>query len=64
MHRLLGANKVTIKNKYPNPLIEDLFYRLGQDKYYTKVDLRKGYYQVRTTEGDEPKTTCMTRYGE
>ena len=40
-----------------------MFDRLGQAKYFTKVDLRKGYYQVRIAEGDEPKTACVTRYG-
>uniref|UniRef100_A0A1S4AD62 RNA-directed DNA polymerase homolog n=1 Tax=Nicotiana tabacum TaxID=4097 RepID=A0A1S4AD62_TOBAC len=54
---------VTVKNKYPIPLIADLFDKLGEDKYFTKVDLRKGYYQIHITEGDEPKTACVTRYG-
>ncbi|MCF8704065.1 hypothetical protein L3055_11050, partial [Corynebacterium sp. MC-02] len=58
-----ALNKVTVKNKYPIPLIADLFDRLGQAKYFTKMDLRKGYYQVRIAEGDEAKTTCITRYG-
>jgi len=52
-----------VKNKYPIPLIADLFDRLGQAKVFTKMDLRKGYYQVRIAEGDEPKTACVTRYG-
>ncbi|XP_060216861.1 uncharacterized protein LOC132644288 [Lycium barbarum] len=56
-------NKVTVKNKYPIPLIVDLFDRLGQAKVFTKMDLQKGYYQVRIAEGDESKTTCVTRYG-
>ncbi|XP_022864502.1 uncharacterized protein LOC111384459 [Olea europaea var. sylvestris] len=58
-----ALNKVTVKNKYPIPLIADLFDRLGSAKFYTKVDLQKGYYQVRIAEGDEPKTICITRYG-
>ena len=58
-----ALNKVTIKNKYPIPLIADLFDQLGRARYFTKLDLRSGYYQVRIAEGDEPKTTCVTRYG-
>ncbi|XP_039024486.1 uncharacterized protein LOC120157439 [Hibiscus syriacus] len=57
-----ALNKVTIKNCYPIPLIADLFDRLGGAKVYTKMDLQKGYYQVRIEEGDEPKTACITRY--
>ncbi|GJZ92011.1 cytochrome P450 78A7-like protein [Tanacetum coccineum] len=58
-----ALNKVTIKNKYPIPLIADLFDQLGKARYFTKLDLRSGYYQVRIAEGDEAKTTCVTRYG-
>ncbi|CAM8986951.1 unnamed protein product [Rhodiola kirilowii] len=58
-----ALNKVTIKNKYPIPLIADLFDQLGHARVFTKLDLRSGYYQVRIAEGDEPKTTCITRYG-
>ena len=58
-----ALNKVIIKNKYPIPLIAYLFDRLGQAKYFTKMDLRKGYYQVRIAEGDESKTASVTRYG-
>ncbi|KAJ4717218.1 Retrotransposon protein, putative, Ty3-gypsy subclass [Melia azedarach] len=58
-----ALNKVTIKNKYPIPLIADLFDQLGRARYFSKLDLRSGYYQVRIAEGDEPKTTCVTRYG-
>jgi hypothetical protein len=58
-----ALNKVTIKNKYPIPLIADLFDQLGRARYFTKLDLRSGYYQVRIAAGDEPKTACVTRYG-
>ncbi|GJR42478.1 putative nucleotidyltransferase, ribonuclease H [Tanacetum coccineum] len=58
-----ALNKVTIKNKYPIPLVADLFDQLGKERYFTKLDLRSGYYQVRIAEGDEAKTTCVTRYG-
>ena len=58
-----ALNKVTIKNKYPISLAIDLFDRLTNAKYFTRLDLQQGYCQVRITEGDESKTTCVTRYG-
>ncbi|KAL9255314.1 RNA-directed DNA polymerase-like protein [Drosera capensis] len=58
-----ALNKETVKNKYLIPLIADLFDQLGGVRYFTKLDLRSGYYQVRIAEGDEAKTTCVTRYG-
>ena len=58
-----ALNKVTVKNKYLVPLIQDLFDRLCKATYFTKLDLRLGYWQVRVAEEDEPKTTCVTRYG-
>jgi hypothetical protein len=56
-----ALNKITVKNKYPIPLIADLF--VGGARWFTKLDLRSGYFKVRIAEGDEPKTTCVTRYG-
>jgi hypothetical protein len=58
-----GLNKVTIKNRYPLPLISGLLDQLGQAKIYTKLDLRGAYNLVRIKEGDEWKTTFRTRYG-
>lgn len=58
-----ALNKVTIKNKYPVPNVVELFDRLSRAKYFTKLDLRSGYWQVRIAAGDEPKTACVTRYG-
>ena len=58
-----ALNKVTVKNKYLIPLIAHLFDQLGRARYFTKLNLRSGYYQVMIVEGDEPKTTCVTRYG-
>ena len=58
-----SLNKVTVKNKYPVPLIQDLFDRLCKASYFTKLDLRSRYWQVRIAKGDEPKTTCVSRYG-
>ena len=58
-----ALNKVTIKNKYPIPLIDDLFDQLGGARWFSKLDLRSGSYQVRITEKDVAKTACTTRYG-
>lgn len=58
-----ALNKQTIKNRYPLPLAADYFDKLAKEKVFSKLDLRKGYYQVRIAEGDEIKITCMTRYG-
>ncbi|KAL0361546.1 UNVERIFIED_CONTAM: RNA-directed DNA polymerase [Sesamum radiatum] len=57
-----ALNKITMKNKYPIPLVADCFDRLSQAKYFTKIDLRSGYWQVRIKEGDEAKMTVVTRY--
>ena len=54
---------MTVKKKYPIPLIVDLFDQLGKVKYFLKLDLRLGYWHVHIAEGDEAKTTCVTRYG-
>ncbi|KAE8690049.1 hypothetical protein F3Y22_tig00110929pilonHSYRG00045 [Hibiscus syriacus] len=54
-----ALNKVTVRNKYLIPLIADLFDQLSNAKYFTKLDLRSGYHQVRVAEVDEPKTTCV-----
>jgi hypothetical protein len=55
---------VTVKNKYPLPRIDDLFDQLGRAKYFSKIDLRSGNYQLRIWSGDMPKTMFMTRYGQ
>jgi hypothetical protein len=57
-----GFNKITIKNRYPLPLIFGLFNQLGQAKIYTKIDLRRAYNLVQIKRGDEWKTTFQTRY--
>jgi hypothetical protein len=50
-------NKVTIKNKYPFPRIDDLFYQLKGERIFSKIDLRSGYHQVRIKEEDINRTT-------
>ncbi|KAA0041284.1 uncharacterized protein E6C27_scaffold128G002760 [Cucumis melo var. makuwa] len=56
----MALNKITIKNRYPIPLIADLFDQLGNARWFSKIDLRSGYYQVRIKQGDEAKTACVT----
>ncbi|KAJ1138224.1 hypothetical protein NDU88_004615 [Pleurodeles waltl] len=58
-----GLNKVTIKNKYPLPLIPVLLEQVKKAKIYTKLDLRGAYHLVRMRKGDEWKTAFKTRYG-
>ena len=55
-------NKVTVKNKYPLPRIEDLFDQLKGAGVFSKIDLRSGYYQLRVKEVDVPKTAFRTQY--
>ena len=56
-------NRVIIKNRYPLPLIHDLFDLLRGVRVYSKIDLSTGYHQLRVREVDIPKTTFRTCYG-
>ncbi|GJR93716.1 reverse transcriptase domain-containing protein [Tanacetum coccineum] len=56
-------NKLTIKNRYPLPRIDDLFDQIQGSSIYSKIDLRSGYHQLRVREEDIPKTAFRTRYG-
>ncbi|GJR13552.1 putative reverse transcriptase domain-containing protein [Tanacetum coccineum] len=56
-------NKLTVKNRYPLPRIDDLFDQLQGSQFFSKIDLRSGYHQLRVHEDDIPKTAFRTRYG-
>ncbi|GJZ22224.1 putative reverse transcriptase domain-containing protein [Tanacetum coccineum] len=56
-------NKLTVKNRYPLPRIDDLFDQIQGLSVYSKIDLRSGYHQLRVQEEDIPKTAFRTRYG-
>ncbi|GJY03927.1 putative reverse transcriptase domain-containing protein [Tanacetum coccineum] len=55
-------NKLTVKNRYPLPMIDDLFDQLQGSSVYSKIDLRSGYHQLRVREEDIPKTSFKTHY--
>ncbi|GJZ65132.1 retrotransposon protein, putative, ty3-gypsy subclass [Tanacetum coccineum] len=59
----LELNKLTVKNCYPLPRIDDLFDQLQGLSVYSKIDLRSGYRQLRVRDADIPKTALRTRYG-
>ncbi|GKB84945.1 putative reverse transcriptase domain-containing protein [Tanacetum coccineum] len=56
-------NKLTVKNRYPLPRINDLFNQLQGSSVYSKIDLRSGYHQLQVQEEDIPKIAFQTRYG-
>ena len=56
-------NKVTVKNKYLLPRIEDIFYQLKGASVFSKIDLRSGYYELPMKDVDVPKTAFRTWYG-
>ncbi|GJR09461.1 putative reverse transcriptase domain-containing protein [Tanacetum coccineum] len=55
-------NKLTVKNRYQFPRIDDLFDQIQGSSVYLKIDLRSGYHQLRVREGDIPKAAFRTRY--
>ena len=56
-------NKLTVKNKYLLPIIDDLFDQMKGASIFSKIDLRSGYHQLRIKDVDVHKTTFRTRYG-
>jgi Reverse transcriptase (RNA-dependent DNA polymerase) len=58
-----GLNQVTIRNRYPLPLLHELLDRLGSAKIFTQFDIREAYYRIRIATGHEWKTAFRTKYG-
>jgi hypothetical protein len=58
-----ALNRITVKNSYPLPRVDELFDRLQGARYFSKIDLRSGYHQIRIAPEDVPKTAFRTRYG-
>jgi len=58
-----ALNKATIKNAYPLPRIDDIFDQLRHAKYFTEIDLRSGYHQIRLDTASRPLTAFRTKYG-
>jgi hypothetical protein len=58
-----GLNAITVKNRYPLPLITEIMDRVQGAKYFSKIDLKDAYYRLRVKPGDEWKTAFRTRYG-
>ncbi len=58
-----GLNDLTVRNSYPLPHMEDLFDRLQGAQYFSKIDLRTGFFQIPLAEEDRAKTAFRTRYG-
>ena len=56
-------NKMTVKNKYPLPRIDDFFDQLKGAGVFLKIDLRSGYHQLRIKDADVNKTAFRMRYG-
>ncbi|GBG87099.1 hypothetical protein CBR_g44555 [Chara braunii] len=58
-----GLNRYTVKNSYPMSRADELFDRLAGNRFFTKIDLRSGYHQIRVAAEDQPKTAFRSRFG-
>lgn len=56
-------NNITVKNKHPLPIVDELLDELVGSSFFSKLDCRFGYHQIRITEGDELKTAFKTHSG-
>jgi hypothetical protein len=56
-------NAVTVKHKYHVPIVDELLDELAGAQWFTKLDLRSGYHQIRVAEGEQHKTTFQTHHG-
>jgi hypothetical protein len=59
-----AVNKLTVRNRYPLPRIDECLERLAGAKVFTSLDLKSGYHQVRLRDEDKPKTAFNSRYGQ
>jgi hypothetical protein len=58
-----ALNEVTVRNKYPLPIIDDLFDQLCGACVFSKIDIRSGYHQLKVRKCDILKTAIVLRYG-
>ncbi|GBG83511.1 hypothetical protein CBR_g37225 [Chara braunii] len=58
-----SLNRYTVKNSYPTPRADELFDRLAGNRFFTKINLRSGYHQIRVAAEDQPKTAFRSRFG-
>ena len=56
-------NTITKKDRYPIPLIDEIFQRLGKARFFTKLDIRQGFYRIRLYPNSKDLITFRTRYG-
>ena len=58
-----ALNRVTVRNNYHLPRVDDLLSKLADAMYFSRIDLKSGYYQIRIAAQDVHKTTMRTPYG-